>query len=139
MTIVVGYVPKPEGEAALDRAVAEAQLRKEDLVVVNSTSGDALADASWANDEQLQSVVDRLEAAGVRHELVHSVVGREPANHVVEVAQKSRASLLVIGLRRRTSVGKFLLGSSASTILMHAPCPVLAVKAPGGERAWHGR
>ena len=45
MTIVVGYVPKPEGEAALERAVAEAQLRSEDLVVVNSTSGDALVDA----------------------------------------------------------------------------------------------
>ena len=46
MTIVVGYVPKPEGEAALERAVVEAQLRSEDLVVVNSTSGDAYADAS---------------------------------------------------------------------------------------------
>ena len=139
MTIVVGYVPKPEGEAALERALAEAQLRSEDLVVVNSTSGDALVDPSWADDVQLQAVRDRAEAAGVAYELVHSVVGREPADHVVEVAEKVRASLLVIGLRRRTSVGKFLLGSSASMILMQAPCPVLAVKAPGGERAWHGR
>ena len=137
MTIVVGYVPKPEGEAALERAVAEAQLRSEDLVVVNSTSGDAYADASWANDEQLASVEERVRAAGVQHELVHAVVGKEPADHVVEVAEKAHASLLVIGLRRRTSVGKFLLGSSASTILMHAPCPVLAVKAPGGERRVH--
>jgi nucleotide-binding universal stress UspA family protein len=137
VTIVVGYVPKPEGEAALERAVVEAQLRSEDLVVVNSTSGDALADASWASDEQLAAVKGRVEAAGVAFELVHAVVGREPADHVVEVAEKARASLLVIGLRRRTAVGKFLMGSSASMILMRAPCPVLAVKAPGGEHRMH--
>ncbi len=137
MTIVVGYVPKPEGEAALERAVAEAQLRDQPLVVVNSTSGGAYADASWATDEQLTAAKQRIEAAGVPYELVHAVVGREPAEHVVEVAEKAHASLLVIGLRRRTSVGKFLLGSSASTILMQAPCPVLAVKAPGGEHWMH--
>ena len=138
MTIVVGYVPKPEGEAALDRAVAEARLRDEPLVVVNSTSGGSYADASWATDEQLASVQERIDGAGVAYELVHTVVGKEPADHVVEVAEKSHASMLVIGLRRRTSVGKFLMGSSASTILMHAPCPVLAVKAPGGEH-WASR
>ena len=137
MTIVVGYVPKPEGEAALERAIDEARLRGEDLVVVNSSSGGSYADASWATDEQLAAVREQIEAAGVRYELVHSVVGHEPADHVVEVAQKAEASLLVIGLRRRTSVGKFLMGSSASMILMHAPCPVLAVKAPGGESWLH--
>jgi nucleotide-binding universal stress UspA family protein len=136
VTIVVGYVPKPEGEAALERAISEAQLRSEDLVVVNSSSGDAYADASWATDEQLDAVQERIRAAGVSYELVHSM-GKEPADHVVEVADKAHASLLVIGLRRRTSVGKFLLGSSASTILMQAPCPVLAVKAPGGEHRVH--
>ena len=88
--VVVGYVPKPEGEDALERALAEAQLRSEDLVVVNSTSGDALVDASWASDEQLGAVKARVEAAGVAFELVHVVVGREPADHVVEVAQRVR-------------------------------------------------
>jgi len=137
VTIVVGYVPKPEGEAALDRAVAEAQLRAEDLVVVNSTSGGAYADASWASDEQLTAVEQRLRTAGVAYELVHAVVAKEPADHVVEVAEKAHASLLVIGLRRRTSVGKFLMGSSAAMILMRAPCPVLAVKAAGD--GWRAR
>ena len=38
-TIVVGYVPKPEGDAALDRAIEEAKLRGDKLVVVNSHRG----------------------------------------------------------------------------------------------------
>ena len=88
VTIVVGYVPKPEGEAALDRAIAEAALRSEDLVVVNSTSGGSYADASWATDEQLAAVHLRLEASSVPYELVHTVVGKEPADHVVEVGRE---------------------------------------------------
>jgi nucleotide-binding universal stress UspA family protein len=128
VTIVVGYVPRPEGEAALDRAIHEAQLRNHDLVVVNSSSGNAYADPTWATDQQLTAVQQRLQTAGVPHELVHTM-GTDPAHHVVDVADKAHATLLVIGLRRRSNVGKLLLGSTASTILMHAPCPVLAVKA----------
>ena len=128
MTVVVGYVPKPEGDAALERAIAEAQLRNADLIVVNTSSGDAYADPTWATDQQLTTIQQRLQSAGVPHELVHTM-GNDPATHVVQVADKAHATLLVIGLRRRSHVGKLLLGSTASTILMHAPCAVLAVKA----------
>ena len=41
--IVVGYSAKPEGKAALQRAVAEAQLRNARLIVVH-TSPDAEVD-----------------------------------------------------------------------------------------------
>ena len=133
MTIVVGYVPKPEGEAALDRAVAEAQLRTQPLVIVNSTNGGAYADPRWATDQQLTTLRQRLDHTAIPYELIHTIVGKEPADHIIDITDKAHASLLVIGLRRRTSVGKFLLGSTASTILMHAPCPVLAVKAPGHQ------
>ena len=38
------------------------------------------------------------------------------------------AELCVIGIRRRTAVGKMLLGSNANRIIMDAPCPVLTVR-----------
>ena len=44
------------------------------------------------------------------------------------VAEEVDASCLVIGLRRRSPVGKLILGSSAQRILLDATCPVLTVK-----------
>ena len=38
-TIVVGYVPKPEGTAALERAIAEARIRQATVIVVSSHRG----------------------------------------------------------------------------------------------------
>ena len=67
--------------------------------------------------------------AGVRVEVRHLVRGREPAEDLIEVAESSHAELIVIGLRRRTPVGKLILGSNAQRILLDATCPVLAVKA----------
>jgi nucleotide-binding universal stress UspA family protein len=52
---------------------------------------------------------------------------------VVTVVQEVGAELCVIGIRRRTAVGKMLMGSNAHRILMAAPCPVLAVKAVDHE------
>ena len=129
MTIVVGYVPKPEGRAALDRAIEEATLRGQRLFVVNASRGDALVDAGYAGVQEIELVKSRLAESGVSHEVRQLVRGHEPADEVVDLAEEVGAELVVIGLRRRTAVGKFLLGSTAQRILMHAPCAVLAVKA----------
>ena len=55
--------------------------------------------------------------------------GFEPAEDLLSIAEASSAELIVIGLRRRSPVGKLILGSNAQRVLLDAPCPVLAVKA----------
>lgn len=130
-SIVVGYVPKPEGQAALDRAVLEAQLRGGHLVVVNSNRG--AHDRPDAQTPEIEAALDavrgKLDASGVDHEVRHFVRGLEPAEDLISIAEEVSAELIVIGLRRRTPVGKLVLGSNAQRILLDASCPVLAVKA----------
>ena len=115
-TIVLGYVPKPEGEAALTRAVAEAHLRGARLIVVNTHTIGDLDTAS-------------LDESGIDYEVRKFGSEVDPATELIAIAQDSEAELIVIGLRRRSPVGKLILGSSAQRILLDADCAVLAVKA----------
>jgi nucleotide-binding universal stress UspA family protein len=129
--IVVGYVPKPEGQAALRLAAEEAKMRDASLVVVNSHRGGREFDREDAveAESQLEEVRTQLKAAGVEHEVRQLVRGMDPAEDLINVAEETSADFIVIGLRRRSPVGKLILGSNAQRILLDAPCPVLAVKA----------
>jgi nucleotide-binding universal stress UspA family protein len=129
--IVVGYVPKPEGDAALRRAAQEATLRGASLVIVNSHRGGREFDEGEAVsvEAELDKVREQLTAAGVQFEIRQLVRGADPADDLVAVAEEVSADFIVIGLRRRSPVGKLILGSNAQRVLLDATCPVLAVKA----------
>ena len=130
MTIVVGFVPTKEGRAALNRAVEEAKARRSRLVVINSNRGgrDFDDESSQAAEAELQRVTDELRGDGLALEVRQLVRGNEPAEDLISVANETDADLIVIGLRRRTPVGKLILGSNAQRTLLDAPCAVLAVK-----------
>ena len=115
--IVVGYSSRPEGHAALRRALTEARLRGAGLVVLHGPEDDVA---------ELEA---ELAAAGVEHRLVAWVDGGEMADDLLDLAESTDAAFIVIGLRRRSPVGKLLLGSNAQRVLLDAACPVLAVKA----------
>ncbi|TYL50184.1 universal stress protein [Nocardioides sp. BGMRC 2183] len=125
--MVVAYAPDKFGRAALDHGVALARRDGVPLIIVNDTRGDAYVDKRFAGDEELATLERELSADGltvsVRHDLVQDV-----AEAVVAVADAEAASLVVVGVRRRTAVGKALLGSVAQRVILDARCPVLAVK-----------
>lgn len=130
MTIVVGFVPTKEGRAALARAVEEARSRQSALVVINSNRGgrDVDDDTVRTAEAELERAKDELTGAGLTVDVRQLVRGNEPAEDLISVANETDAELIVIGLRRRTPVGKLILGSNAQRILLDAPCAVLAVK-----------
>jgi nucleotide-binding universal stress UspA family protein len=129
--VVVGYVPTAEGRAALRTAADECRLRNARLIVINSNRGGKDLDSVEAAryEQELTAVRGELDAAGVANEVRQLVRGLEPAEDLIAVAEEVAADFIVIGLRRRTPVGKLILGSNAQRILLDAPCPVLAVKA----------
>ncbi|MEO7351187.1 MAG: universal stress protein [Marmoricola sp.] len=127
MSIVIAYSPDIYGRAALDHGVAEALLRETRLVVVNATRGDSLVDSHYAHEDEIQQVLNRLEAEGVDAKVRRDVVP-DIADAVLTVAEEEGATLVVVGIRHRTPVGKMLLGSVAQRVILDADCPVLAVK-----------
>jgi nucleotide-binding universal stress UspA family protein len=128
MTVLVGYVPTAEGEAAFTAALQEAQRRTERLVVLNSPRSGAPVSADVAPDSVVQEMTARAQADGVELDLRQAPHSGEIADEVLRVAQETDASVIVIGLRKRSPVGKLLMGSSAQRILLDADRPVLAVK-----------
>jgi nucleotide-binding universal stress UspA family protein len=128
--VVVGHVPTPQGRAALEHALEESRRRGARLVVVNTSRGDALVDEDFLQGEALDRLRAELAASGVPTELRQPVRGRDVAEELSAVVAETAAELVVIGLRRRTAVGKLLLGSAAQRILLEVDCPVLAVKSP---------
>ena len=127
MTIVVAYSPDRYGRAALAHGAAEATLRGEGLLVVNDTRGDSLVDARFAHEDDVVRVRERLATLGLEADVRQEVV-RDVAEGVVAAATQTAASLIVVGVRHRSPVGKALLGSVAQRVILDAPCPVLAVK-----------
>ncbi len=126
MSIVVGYVHTDEGHAALAAAL-DVLLEGERLVVVNKPEPDELEEFSEEQDaDALQAT---LTQRGVSAEVVTLYAEDVPATLILEQARAHEARLIVIGLRRRSAVGKLLLGSTALQVLFEAPCPVLTVKA----------
>jgi len=127
MSIVVAYSPDVYGRAALDHGVTESVLRQTRLVVVNATRGDSLVDTHYAHEDEMRELETRLQGEGIELKVRRDVVP-DIADAVLDVAREEDATLIVVGVRHRTPVGKMLLGSVAQRVILDAGCPVLAVK-----------
>ena len=70
-----------------------------------------------------------LDASGIAYTIASTPDTEDPADELINAAEREDAEFIVIGLRRRSPIGKLLLGSNAQKVLLDASCPVLAVKA----------
>lgn len=126
MSVVVAHLSTPEGREALDSAATEAVRRGTDLVVVVTEASVSTPELVAAHEDDLRRVEAHLEGTGTT--LRREQGSSDLADDLVGAAERWSADLIVIGLRRRSPVGKLILGSNAQRILLDAPCPVLAVK-----------
>ena len=76
---------------------------------------------------EVAGLTRELGASGVGYEIRQSM-GADVGEQVLEVARQESASLVVVGVRRRSPVGKLIMGSVAQHVILGAACPVLAVK-----------
>lgn len=111
MTILVAVTDDPQGAAALEAGLTEGARRDAEVVALNLRAAPL-----EVPDDARVTVVDRL-------------LGVEDGDAVLERLEKDAdIDLLVIGVRRRSPVGKAFLGDVAQRLLLEAPVPVLSVK-----------
>ncbi|KLU08181.1 MULTISPECIES: universal stress protein [Kocuria] len=126
MTVVVGYMPTAPGHAALDAAIREAERRGTDLVVVQPRPKRHQTPEVGADIDVER---EKLTRSGLRYELREPEHDSDPADVILDTAREREAELIVLGIRRRSPVGKIIMASTAQRVLLESPCPVLSVKA----------
>ena len=52
----------------------------------------------------------------------------EPGEKIVEIAQRNKVSLIFLGIKKRSKIGKLLFGSTAQYVILNSPCPVVTVQ-----------
>lgn len=109
---VTAYDPHPQG-LERDRAAAP-----EDLKWRITASGLA--------DDHAQGAVRLAQQAGVTQTTALSEAGTA-ADALLDVAERRRADLIVVGSKGMSSAGRFVLGSVPNAVSHHAGCDVMIV------------
>lgn len=137
MRILVGYTETELGELVARQALEEARLRDAELLILDTRRprGRGDEEEAAAYRRGLRGLEERARAAGVHHRVLDDALGDSLAEDLLAAARENAVDLLVIGLRRRSPVGKLVMGSTAQEILLNADCPVLAVKLPDDQAA----
>ena len=113
-------------EAALEWAIDHAASTSASLVVIARTGG--AVEVGVSEEQELDALDARLDGAGIPHEIFHFSGSAGAADSILDHAARTKADLIVIGQRRRSPVGKLMMGSTSQRILLEADCPVVAVK-----------
>lgn len=128
MKILVGYIPTPEGIAAVDYAMDYAKSTGGSLTVLNTGKAGNYASDQFASAQDIDALEAQIAQLGLSYDIRRPTDGLPASDSMLSVAEEIDADLIVIGLRRRTPVGKLITGSTAQAILLGADCPVVAVK-----------
>ncbi|GAB3049663.1 universal stress protein [Sediminivirga luteola] len=129
MTVLIGYSPTPEGEAAVHFGIRQAKAFGEDVLVLNAGEGREHDDPGIATEQQKDHVLDILKKSGVAFDLKQYVRGNDAAEEILQAAETADVSIIVIGSRKRSPVGKLIMGSTAQRIILGSSKPVVSVKA----------
>jgi nucleotide-binding universal stress UspA family protein len=129
MKILVGYIPTPEGTAAFDFAAAHAKLTGASLTVLNTGKNGDYSDPVYASAQDIDALEAELAKSGIEYEIRRPNDGLSATDSILSIGEEIGADLLVIGLRKRSAVGKLITGSTAQAVLLNSNIPVVAVPA----------
>ena len=128
MKILVAYDGSDMAKKALALAQEHAKGFDAKIYVLHSLVTDIAQKQHQQDERDMEDVKGLLERGGFSFETHLTVRSMMPGEHLVEFAEENRIDEIILGLRKRSKVGKLILGSTAQYVILNAPCPVVSVK-----------
>ncbi len=131
MKVMICYDGSPEAGRALDLAMDQAKAFSAETLIVTALEGDPKEQLEQLGESEkvLENAVKQLSDAGLQSE-----TKMLPANalsvgeNLVYLAKDEAVDLIIIGVRRKSKVGKLLFGSTVQNVILTSHCPVITVK-----------
>lgn len=130
MKILVGYDGSNAAKAALKLSISHATAFKAIVLIVTSRSSGEMeeVDALKEAEKKLEWAKSLFDEAGIANDTHLLIRGMSPGEDIVAFAKEQGVDSIIIGVKRRSKVGKVLFGSNAQYIILNADCPVTTVK-----------
>jgi nucleotide-binding universal stress UspA family protein len=130
MKIMVGYDRSNVAKEALELAKKHAKAFNAKVYVVRSLAQSRemkLEDIQQA-ERQLGEIRRSFRDEGIECKTEAIVSSISPGEDLVRFTKEKEVDEIIIGVKRRSKVGKLIFGSNAQYIILMAQCPVVAVK-----------
>ena len=130
MKIMVGYDGSNAALDALRLSIQHARAFDAKIEIVRSLRGGGEDNAEKIDlaNSQLAFAEELLNKASIPCETHLLVRGMTPGEDMVRFAKEKGIDSIILGVKRRSKVGKMLFGSNAQFVILSAPCPVITVK-----------
>jgi nucleotide-binding universal stress UspA family protein len=130
MKILVAYDGSKVSKQAAQLALAHAKAFQADILLVFSIVGGPEIPRKEFEDAErtLQQQEILFKSEGIACESILSVRGMEAGEDIVQLAEERKVDEIILGIQRKSKVGKLLFGSTAQYIILRAPCPVITVQ-----------
>ncbi|MBW1955786.1 MAG: universal stress protein [Deltaproteobacteria bacterium] len=130
MKIMVGMDESEVAAKVLDLAIRHAKAFEGSLeLVISMEKGDeSEQEEIRAAEKFLEAQKKRGEAEGLPCNTHLLIRGLTPGEDLVQFAKENNAEEIIIGVRRKSKVGKLMFGSTAQHVILKAHCPVVTIK-----------
>ncbi len=130
MRIMVGYDGSNAAKEALVLAKKHAKAFEAKVFVISSLergNEDQLPKIDQA-ERDLEYAKSFLEKDNIPCETHLLIRGLSPGEDLIQFANENEIDEIIVGVKRRSNVGKLIFGSNARYVIMEANCPVVTVK-----------
>jgi nucleotide-binding universal stress UspA family protein len=130
MNILVGYDGTNAAKEALNLAKSHAKVFGASVEVVTSMQKGTESERKVIEQAErgLEYAKSLFEEDGIACNTHLLIRGLSAGEDLVEFANENKVDQIVVGVKRRSKVGKLLMGSTAQYVILQAECPVITVK-----------